>query len=85
MAPDVTIGSVVIDLPHAFLTVAREVKEGRFKPRVIELGTQDDVVTLVLNPATKGRIPPATLQLVDSLGAEMHAGRFAAPTGGVAR
>jgi basic membrane lipoprotein Med (substrate-binding protein (PBP1-ABC) superfamily) len=85
VAPDVTIGSVVIDLPHAFLTVAREVKEGRFKPRVIELGTKDDVVTLVLNPAMKSRIPPATLHLVDSLSAEMHAGRFAAPTGAVTR
>src|SRR5690348_10385800 len=80
VAPDVTIGSVVIDLPHAFLTVAREVKEGRFKPRVIELGTKDDVVTLVLNPAMKSRIPPATAHLVDSLSAEMHAGKFAAPT-----
>ena len=26
VAPEITIGSVVIDLPHAFLTVAREVK-----------------------------------------------------------
>jgi basic membrane lipoprotein Med (substrate-binding protein (PBP1-ABC) superfamily) len=81
VAPDVTIGSVVIDLPHAFLTVAREVKEGRFKARVIELGTKDDVVTLVLNPTMKERIPPATLHVVDSLSTEMHAGRFAAPTG----
>jgi basic membrane lipoprotein Med (substrate-binding protein (PBP1-ABC) superfamily) len=79
VAPDVTIGSVVIDLPHAFLTVAREVKEGHFRARVIELGTRDDVVTLALNPAMKQRIPPATLKLVDSLGAEMHAGRFRAP------
>lgn len=85
VAPDVTIGSVVIDLPHAFLTVAREVKEGHFKPRVIELGTKDDVVTLVLNPAMKTRIPPATLELVDSLSAEMHAGRFAAPSGALAK
>ena len=80
VAPDVTLSSVVIDLPHAFLTVAREVKEGRFRPRVIELGTKDDVVTLVLNPAMTNRIPPGTRHLVDSLGAEMHAGRFSAPT-----
>ena len=80
VAPDVTLGSVAIDLPHAFLTVAREVKEGRFRPRVIELGTKDDVVMLVLNPALERRIPPATLHLVDSLGTEMHAGRFTAPT-----
>jgi basic membrane lipoprotein Med (substrate-binding protein (PBP1-ABC) superfamily) len=81
VAPDVTIGSVAIDLPHAFLTVAREVKEGRFKARVIELGTKEDVVTLVLNPTMKSRIPAPTLHLVDSLTAEMHAGRFAAPQG----
>src|SRR6185436_14410574 len=51
VAPDVTIGSVVIDRPHAFLTVAREVKERSFKPRVIRLGTASNVVSLVLNPA----------------------------------
>jgi basic membrane lipoprotein Med (substrate-binding protein (PBP1-ABC) superfamily) len=79
VAPEVTVGSVVINLPLAFLTIAREVKEGRFKPRVIELGTEDDVVTLVINPAMKSRIPQATLHLVDSLSAEMHAGRFSAP------
>lgn len=81
VAPDVTIGSVVIDLPHAFLTVAREVKQGQFKARVIELGTKDDVVKLVLNPALQQRIPPATLHLVDSLDAEMHAGRYSAASG----
>lgn len=80
VAPDVTIGSVVIDLPHAFLTVAREVKEGHFKARVIELGTRDDVVTLVLNPTLRNRIPAGTLHLVDSLSTEMHAGRYSAST-----
>jgi basic membrane protein A len=78
LAPEITLGSVVIDLPHAFLTVAREVKEGRFKARVIKLGTQSDVVTLVLNPAMVGRVPAATLRTVDSLRTEMRAGRFSA-------
>ena len=76
VAPEVTIGSVVIDLPHAFITVAREVKEGRFTPRVIKLGSATDVISLVLNPALQSRIPAATLKAVDSLRAEMHAGRF---------
>src|SRR5437868_7725217 len=31
LAPDVTLGSVAIDLPHAFLTVAREIREHTFK------------------------------------------------------
>ncbi|MEP6733215.1 MAG: BMP family protein [bacterium] len=76
IAPEITIGSVVIDLPHAFITVAREVKEGRFKPRVIRLGTSSDVVSLVLNPTMQSRVPVATLHAVDSLRAEMRAGRF---------
>lgn len=76
VAPEITIGSVVIDLPHAFLTVAREVKEGRFKPRVITLGSSSDVVSLVLNPALQSRIPAPTMRAVDSMRAEIRAGRF---------
>jgi basic membrane lipoprotein Med (substrate-binding protein (PBP1-ABC) superfamily) len=76
VAPEVTIGSVVIDLPHAFITVAREVKEGRFTARVIRLGTASNVVTLVLNPALKSRVPEATQRAVDSVSTEMRAERF---------
>ena len=76
VAPEITIGSVVIDLPHAFITVAREVKEGTFKPRVIKLGTSSDVVSLVLNPAMLSHIPIATQRAVDSIRTEMHSGRF---------
>jgi basic membrane protein A len=79
VAPEVTIGSVVIDLPHAFLTVAREVKDRRFTPRVIRLGTESDVITLVLNPALQSRIPPAMLHAVDSARAALHAASSAAP------
>jgi basic membrane protein A and related proteins len=74
VAPDVTIGSVVIDLPHAFITVAREVKEKRFTPRVIRLGTSNDVISLVLNPALESQVPRATIKAVDSLRTEMRAG-----------
>ena len=66
VAPDVTLGSVVIDLPHAFLLVAREVKEKRFQPRVVELGGREQVVSLVLNPALESRIPTALREALDS-------------------
>jgi basic membrane lipoprotein Med (substrate-binding protein (PBP1-ABC) superfamily) len=74
VAPDVVIGSVVIDLPHAFLTVAREVKEKRFKPRVIELGTASDVVTYVPNPAFDSIVPAAVRAKVDSARLQLRAG-----------
>ncbi len=66
IAPAVTLGSVVIDLPRAFLRVAREVKAGGFQPRVVRLGLDTRVVTLVLNPALAGRIPADVRAAVDS-------------------
>jgi basic membrane lipoprotein Med (substrate-binding protein (PBP1-ABC) superfamily) len=76
IAPEVTIGSVVIDLPLAFLTLAKEVKAKTFKPRVVELGEESRVVTLVLNPAMDARIPATTRTRVDSLQALMLAGKY---------
>jgi basic membrane protein A and related proteins len=79
VAPEITLGSVVIDLPHAFLTVARSVADGSFRAEPISLGTSSRVVMLVMNPAAASRIPAAMRQRVDSLQAEIFAGRFSAP------
>ena len=76
VAPEVTLGSVVIDLPHAFLTVAREVKDGTFKPRVVQLGTESRVVTYVPNGSLADRIPPAARSRADSLQQLMLRGGF---------
>jgi basic membrane protein A and related proteins len=76
VAPEVTLGSVVIDLPHAFLTIAREVDSGTFKPRVVQLGTQSRVVTYVPNAALSDRVPAAARSRADSLQRLMLAGSF---------
>ncbi|MGA8032431.1 MAG: BMP family protein, partial [Casimicrobiaceae bacterium] len=78
VAPTVMLGSVVIDLPHAFLTVAREVKAGHFRGRVISLGMKNAVVKLVINPTALRRIPAAALAQVDSVRALMEDGTFTA-------
>jgi basic membrane protein A len=77
VAPDVTLGSVVIDLPRAFLQIAREVKAKTFQPRVVELGEESHVVTLVLNPSLAARIPASVRIRLDSLQSLMLAGRYA--------
>jgi basic membrane protein A and related proteins len=79
VAPDVTLGSVVIDLPLAFLTIARQVKDGTFHPGVITLGESSRVVTLVINPSLRTRIPAATLARIDSMQTAMAAGAFTVP------
>lgn len=79
IVPEVTLGSVVIDLPHALLLLAREVAAGHFRPRVIEMGTELEVVTWVPNPDLAASIPEETRQRVDSLQAAMRAGTFHVP------
>lgn len=79
VAPEVVLGSVVIDLPHALLLVAKEVQSGTFKPRVISLGMKTDVVKLVLNPQLRAAIPATALAAVDSVGKRLAEGTFTAP------
>lgn len=79
VAPAVTLGSVVIDLPRAFMSVAREVKGGAFVPRIHVLDTRSGVMKWVLNPPMHTLVPTRTLQLVDSLERRMRAGTFSAP------
>ncbi len=78
IAPDQTLGSVVIDLPHAFLLIAREVRKGSFTGHVFSLGLHDNVVTFVLNPKLAGTVPKATLLAVDSTRQQMISGAFKA-------
>jgi basic membrane lipoprotein Med (substrate-binding protein (PBP1-ABC) superfamily) len=74
VAPDVTLGSVVIDLPRAFLRIAREVQPGNFRGQVVRLGLDTKVVTLVLNPALAARIPVPVRAAVDSAERAIEAG-----------
>jgi basic membrane lipoprotein Med (substrate-binding protein (PBP1-ABC) superfamily) len=79
VAPDVVIGSVVIDLPHAFLTVAREVQRGGFRPRVLAMGLREDVVKLVLNPRLAHLIPADLRARLDSAEQRMLDGSLRPP------
>ena len=65
VAPAVTLGSVVIDIPHAFLLVARDIKAGTFSPRVVRLDTSSDVVRWVPNPGLHV-IPTSIVARIDS-------------------
>ncbi len=78
VAPDVVIGSVYIDLPKAFLLVAREVESGQFKGRVFTLGVREDVVAFIPNPAMRARIPATALATADSVHRLLRAGTFRA-------
>lgn len=59
LAPERVYGSAVIDLPRAFLAVAREVKAGTFVPKVESFGLAGGVIRYVPNPALAAGVPAA--------------------------
>lgn len=66
IAPLVTLGSVVIDVPRAFLLVAREVHGNTFTPRVIRFSTASEVVRWVPNPAVDAIPEPARARIAET-------------------
>jgi basic membrane protein A and related proteins len=80
IAPDVVIASAVIDIPHGFLEVAREVKAGHFEGKIERMGMKDGVVSLVLNPRLEPRIPTDVRAQIDQARAAIIAGTLKVPT-----
>ena len=66
LAPERVLGSAIIDLPRAFLAVARDVKVGTFRPKVEAFGLQGGIIRYEPNPALEASIPAV---LRDRLGA----------------
>jgi basic membrane lipoprotein Med (substrate-binding protein (PBP1-ABC) superfamily) len=66
LAPDHVPGSAIIDLPKAFLLVAREVKDGSFTPRVIAFGLNSNVVRYEPNRAFASRLADGLMARVDA-------------------
>lgn len=74
LAPERAVGSAVIDLPHAFLLVAREFRDGRLAPGVRSFGLEGDVLRYVPNPALQTEVPPDLIARVSAAGDSIAAG-----------
>ncbi len=59
LAPDRVLGSAIIDLPRAFLAVAREVQAGAFQPKVESFGLKSGVIDYRPNPALESSLTDA--------------------------
>lgn len=79
LAPEVTLGSVVIDLPHAFLMLARELQSGEPIEPTIRFDTASEVVRWVPNPAVSP-VPMAIAARIDSVRTQLAAHAFTLPT-----
>jgi basic membrane protein A len=81
MAPDVVLASATLDIPAAFLEVARRVRDDEFVAEPIRLGLAQGIVALEINPGLRDRIPDETLAEIAVLEAEIRSGERVVPRG----
>lgn len=74
LAPGRVVGSAVIDLPHAFLLVAREVRDSSLRLEAKSFGLAGDVLRYTPNPALAGLVAPALASRVAAAADSIAAG-----------
>lgn len=81
MAPDVVIGSAVLDVPSAFVRVATRVKNGEFTAEPIRLGMKDGTVSFVPNAALFSQLSDDVRRSVSDVEARIRSGELSVPRG----
>ena len=80
VAPSAVLASAAIDIPAAFVAVAREVRDGAFKGRIIEKRMADGTISVVYNPALETKIPVDVRTLVEATTEAIRHGNLKVPT-----
>ena len=79
MAPDVILASASIDIPNAFVSLARSIKDKTFKSEVQFLGMKQNAVSIVYNPKLEAKIPEVARKLADETVKKIKSGEFKVP------
>jgi basic membrane protein A len=81
LAPDVIVASAVLDVPSAFVHMAKVVRAHELKPQVYLLGMNDGIVSLAWNETLKAAISPKTVAEVEQVEKDIRSGKVVVPRG----
>ena len=81
LAPNVILASAVLDIPSAFVYMAKRVRDHQFQPQVYWLGTKEGIVSLVWNEKLKSTASRQTIAEVDRTEKDIRSGTFEVPRG----
>ena len=81
LAPDVILASAVVDVPSAYLAMAKIVREGRFQPAVQLFGMNEGTIAVVWNEKLKNTVSAETIAEVERLTAQIKSGALKPPAG----
>jgi basic membrane lipoprotein Med (substrate-binding protein (PBP1-ABC) superfamily) len=76
LMPDVIAASAVLDVPKAFLAIARDVQGGTFKGAVYKEDLKSGNVYLAINPAFKDKIPADVTKKIEQAEADLKSGKL---------
>jgi basic membrane lipoprotein Med (substrate-binding protein (PBP1-ABC) superfamily) len=76
VAPNQCLASAVIDMPNAFVELARYVRDGKFKAEFREMNLKNGNISVEWNPALKGKVPPALMKKIDQAAADIKSGKL---------
>jgi basic membrane lipoprotein Med (substrate-binding protein (PBP1-ABC) superfamily) len=76
VAPQQTLASAVIAMPHAFVEVAKDVQAGTFKAEFRELNLGNGNIAVEWNDALKSKVPPALMKKVQDAEAKIKSGQL---------
>jgi basic membrane protein A and related proteins len=79
VADDVILASAVLDIPSAFLSVGKKVKDGTFDHKVQYLGMAEGFVWITYNKKLEGKIAPDIRKLADETVEKIKKRQFEVP------
>ena len=81
LAPNVILASAVLDVPSAFVYMAKTVRDHRFKPQIYLLGMNEQIVSLAWNDHLKATVSPSTVAEVEKAEKQIRSGTLRVPRG----
>ncbi len=76
--PGAILASAVLDVPAAYVRIARAVKDGSYVPSAESMGAAEGVVSVAMNPELAAKLPPDVVELAAELQRRIAAGEIAA-------
>ncbi|MCF8000769.1 MAG: BMP family protein [Halanaerobiales bacterium] len=79
-APNTMLGSIMLDLPKAFLTIAQRVKSGEFNTgEIVEIGLKEDVTYIKWNEKLKEEVPEKVFEEIEKATEKIKSGEYRVP------
>ncbi len=76
VVPGAVLASAVLDMPAAYLSIAREVRDGTYRPAAATMGVKEGIVSVVVSPDAAALLGPDVAVFLARLETRIAAGEI---------